>query len=224
MTFNGLFFQNSHILITKHMKSAAISQEISVLCLIPLDAGQAEICLQFNPTEISTKSGFNTQENPGANNEESGTNKVSFQGKPASTLSFSTVFDTDDSEEDVVEKHIKPLEKATQFIQKLKRPPVFKLVWGQKVHRERVFVTGVSYKLAKFLGDGTPVRAFAEISLKEVDDAKATNKAAAGAPNPTTATRLNPQQGPSGSSLLAAISDPIDDPIGAIGKIIDFFT
>jgi hypothetical protein len=48
------------------------------------------------------------------------------------------------------------------------RPPIYIFGWG-KINYMRCYVESVGYKLTMFLEDGTPVRAIASITLKEVD-------------------------------------------------------
>jgi hypothetical protein len=169
---------------------------ISTAALIPVDgSGKPRIDFVFNPAEIQLSDKNETQENPGANNEATGRPKVSFAEKKATTLKFGNLyFDTYESGEDVIAKHIQPFKEAMTFVPEFRRPPVYEFVWGNQRYFRRCFVEELSYKLTMFLPDGTPVRAVLDVSLKEADEPQAGNRASLGAPNPNQATRADPTQ------------------------------
>jgi hypothetical protein len=192
------------------MKSSALSQEFAVFTLIALDPGKKDILFQFAPPEIGKELNIGTQENSGSNDPESGRPKVSFKSKEATKLSFSTVFDTLEENVSVYDKYIKDIEDGTTFIPIMKRPGIYRCTYGETL-LARCFITKASYKFTMFHPDGTPARAVVNIDLKEADEPTAANKAGAGAPNPGTAARTNPQQGSSSTSLISSILYDIGD-------------
>jgi len=140
----------------------------------------SDIVFMYNPKELSLKEAVETSDNPGARSQRSGRPKVSFSNLPAKTITISNIlFDTFETKENVVEIYIKKFQAATRFINGLQRPPVYCLTWGKEEYLEYCFVESVSYKLTKFLQDGTPVRAIIDtLTLKETekpnDDASST--------------------------------------------------
>lgn len=59
-------------------------------------------------------------------------------------------------------------EKVGQQALKLRRPPVYYFIWGEKNYL-RCMIENLNYKLTMFLPNGTPVRAMVDLDLKEVD-------------------------------------------------------
>lgn len=160
------------------------------ITLIPEDGGKPTINFMFNPSELKLEESNQPQDNPGANNLESGQPKVSFATKKSSILTMKEViFDTYEEGKDVIQEYINPFKEGMTFIEKMKRPPVYRVVWGNQQYMRRCFIQNLSYKLTKFLPDGTPVRAVVDISLKEAEDIKVTNLVAAGVPIPTSIQR-----------------------------------
>jgi Contractile injection system tube protein len=191
------------------MKSSALSQQYKVVGLLSLD-GKKDIFLQFAPAEFEGKYQVDTQENSGSNDPQSGRPKVSFKGKAAGTHSLSTVFDTyEEDSVSVYEKYLKDIEDATTFIPAMKRPGIYRYTGEPAV--ARCFITDFSYKITMYHPDGTPARAVVNLTLKEADEPTAANKTNAGAPNPGTAARTNPQQGSSSTSLISSILYDIGD-------------
>jgi Contractile injection system tube protein len=187
-------------------KSKFATAELSTASLVPVDSpGKPTINFLFNPAELSFQDKIDTQENPGANNEQTGRPKVSFAAKKASTLAISNVvFDTYEDGRDVIATYIQPFKEATTFIEEMRRPPVYEFMWGNRQYFRKCFVENLSYKLTMFLPDGTPVRAVVDVSLKEADEPKASDATSKGSPNPSQDDRTNPSQG---FSLFGAISD-----------------
>jgi Contractile injection system tube protein len=193
------------------MNSSILSQGFAVATLIALDAGKKDIIFQFAPPETEREHSVGTQENSGSNDPQSGRPKVSFKSKEASVLSFSTIFDTfEEDSVSVYDRYLKDIEDATTFIPSMKRPGVYRYAYKDTI-LSRCFVTKFSYKFTMFHQDGTPARAVVNLSLKEADEPTAANKAGAGAPNPGTAARTNPQQGSSSTSLISSILYDIGD-------------
>jgi hypothetical protein len=173
------------------------SSELSTASLVPVDSpGKPTINFLFNPDQLSFQDKIDTQENPGANNEQTGRPKVSFAAKKASTLGISNVvFDTYEDGRDVVATYIQPFKEATTFIESMRRPPVYEFMWGNRQYFRKCFVENLSYKLTMFLPDGTPVRAVVDVSLKEADEPKASDATSKGSPDPTQDDRANSSQG-----------------------------
>jgi hypothetical protein len=182
--------------------------ELSTASLVPVESpGKPTINFLFNPAELSFQDKVDTQENPGANNEQTGRPKVSFSAKKASTLGINNiVFDTYEDGRDVIDTYIKPFKEATTFIESMRRPAIYEFRWGNRQYFRKCFLENLSYKLTMFLPDGTPVRAVVDVALKEADEPKAQDATASGAPNPSQDDRANQSQG-SGFSLFDSITD-----------------
>jgi Contractile injection system tube protein len=180
--------------------------ELSTASLVPVDSpGKPTINFLFNPAELGFQDKVDTQENPGANNEQTGRPKVSFAAKKASTLAINNVvFDTYEDGRDVIETYIQPFKEATTFIEEIRRPPVYEFMWGNRRYFRKCFVENLSYKLTMFLPDGTPVRAVVDVSLKEADEPKASDATSKGAPDPSQGDRTN---SPQGFSLFGSLFD-----------------
>jgi hypothetical protein len=63
---------------------------------------------------------------------------------------------------------INQLLSTLKFAENKKQPPIYVFAWG-KINFIRCYVESVDYQLLLFLPDGTPMRAKASITLKEVD-------------------------------------------------------
>lgn len=164
--------------------------------LIPVDSpGKPTINFMFNPDQLSFQDKVDTQENPGANNEQTGRPKVSFSEKKATTLAISNIVIDRYESGDSVMKEIQDLKEATTFIEKMRRPPVYEFRWGNQQYFRKCFVQNLSYKLTMFLPDGTPVRAVIDLSLKEADEPRPSDATSKGAPNPSQGDRANNTQG-----------------------------
>lgn len=139
--------------------------------LIP-DDNVPTIQFMFNPTELTFDMTMEIADNPGSRDEESGKSKTSFSNINPVTLTISNiVFDTYESNKNVVTEYIEALEKAVQFAPGTQHPPIYSFVWGNKVFLRRCFLEQLNYKLTMFLPDGTPVRAHIDsLTLKEADE------------------------------------------------------
>lgn len=147
--------------------------------LMALDPGKPTINFMFNPSELTMEEKNEPQDNPGANNLDTGRPKVSFATKKSSKISMSgVIFDTFEDGNDVMVKYINAFKEGMTFIKAMKRPPVYRFVWGNQQHMARCFIENFTYKLTKFLPDGTPVRALVDISLREVEGQDVANLAA----------------------------------------------
>lgn len=148
--------------------------------------GGEDIHFMFNPKELSFKNSVSTADNPGARSQRSGRPKVSFSNIPPKIITISNIlFDTFETGEDVIERYIKPLEKATQFINGKQRPPVYCFLWGRQ-YLEYCFIEQLSYKLTMFSKTGIPVRGVIEnLTLKETErPSDDRSSAPASQPNP----------------------------------------
>ena len=127
----------------------------------------------FNPSELSFEYSNTWREEEGARTDK-GLPKVSFASPNASQITISNIlFDTYEQGTDVLE-YINKFKKALDFAEKGsakgKRPPIFIFIWGQNKYLQ-CFIDRLSYKLTRFLPDGTPVQAqIDQLTLKEVDE------------------------------------------------------
>lgn len=145
-----------------------------------------DIVFMFNPAKLTFSKNLTTIDNAGARSARSGRPRVAFGNMQPKTLTLSQLyFDTYETGEDVVKKHIQPFIEATKFLEDSKltkvlkkvagnqpyqRPPAFSFVWGKNVYFDYCFVEQLNYELIKFLPDGTPVRAIVtSLTLKETD-------------------------------------------------------
>ena len=91
-----------------------------------------------------------------------------FSGGQEATLSLDLFFDTTDTGADVRSVTDK-LMKLTLKHAKDKQPPLCRFVWG-KLTSFLAYVPSVSVSFTMFLGNGTPVRAEAKLTLKQYKD------------------------------------------------------
>lgn len=135
--------------------------------------GKDDIEFMYNPTEISFTRSVKWEAERG----QRGTTllpKVNFSGvEPYKITLKQLLFDTYEKKESVM-KYIEIIKKGVETIGSSldKRPPVYILLWGDKLWGEKDFhcvITSLTYTLNMFLTDGTPVRALVDISLQEVD-------------------------------------------------------
>lgn len=135
-----------------------------------LDGKNYDFEFMYNPTSISISRKVNVSENDGARTEDKGIPKVSFAHPKATTISIKDIiFDTYEEKGDRnVGNKLHKLTKTLKFIKGKQRPPIYIFSWGT-INYLRCYVESLDYQLTLFLPDGTPVRAKASISLKEVD-------------------------------------------------------
>ena len=135
-----------------------------------LDGDNYSFTFLYNPTSISINRKVKVESNNGARTEDKGIPKVSFAHPEATTISIKDIiFDTyEDNGDRNVGNKLQELTRTVKFIEAKKRPPVYVFAWGN-INYLRCYVESVDYQLTLFLTDGTPVRAKASISLKEVD-------------------------------------------------------
>ena len=126
----------------------------------------------FNPNELVFQRSIQVNASKGARTK-TGLPKVSFAYPEPYTLTISNiVFDTYEDGSNVMDKYINKLKKSVEFATKGsgkdKRPPIYIFTWGQQQYI-RCFVQQLTYRLTRFLRDGTPVQARVDLTLKEVD-------------------------------------------------------
>ena len=136
------------------------------------DGGSLEF--QFNPAEYSVKKSatWNTPQRSMAT--KSGP-KPNFVGSNPQTVGLQIFFDDWESQDDAVAKDIQMLltwcsPTRDSISNKRPQPPVLHFTWGSNAHLmdHKFYLESVSVKYTMFKPDGTPVRATADISLKEV--------------------------------------------------------
>jgi Contractile injection system tube protein len=150
--------------------------EISVITLHPLDSGVPVIQFQMNPTSMKRIGRFQADPNLGANNRDSGAPRLSFAKKDPNKIRFRSIIDNLESGRNV-EIDLKPFHKAIEFIEELRRPPVYRCIWGEQLHLNRCFVNHFDYDLTMTGRNGVPLRAEIELELTEADDPNAQNQA-----------------------------------------------
>lgn len=140
--------------------------------LVPVNRSEGEeLVFMFNPKELSFETTVKTADNPGARSEKSGRPKVSFSDIPPKKLVIKDIwFDTYESGKDVIDAHLRGFIAAVTFAKdKKERPPLYRFLWKHP-YIDSCFIEQLSYKLTKFLPDGTPVRAVIEtLALKETE-------------------------------------------------------
>ncbi|MEO1592365.1 MAG: hypothetical protein AAFU71_13905 [Cyanobacteria bacterium J06632_22] len=131
--------------------------------------GGNNIEFMFNPTELSFSRSMQLNSCDGARTDD-GLPKVSFGSPEAYSLTLSgLIFDTYESGENVIEKHIDKFREAVEFLDGKERPPMYIFAWGTQQYI-RCFVQSLTYKLTMFLPDGTPVRASVDVTLQEIGE------------------------------------------------------
>lgn len=138
------------------------------LRLESIDGDQYTIELMFNPTQLDFKLKTALTEDQGARTEQEGIPKVSFAYPNAVIVNIKDMIYDTYEDGSGVKDYIDRLTKATKFIESKKRPPIYMLTWGQNKFL-LCFVENLNYQLVMFKPDGTPVRAKASVTLKQVD-------------------------------------------------------
>lgn len=168
------------------------------LRLESIDGDQYSIDLMFNPTELDFQLKTALTEDQGARTEEEGIPKVNFAYPNAVVVNIKDmIYDTYETGRGVKE-YIDRLTKATKFIDSIQRPPIYMLTWGQNKFL-LCFVENLKYQLTMFKPDGTPVRAKASVTLKQVDPEEVINSGGGLDANRETYDRFNPDGEWSGS-------------------------
>jgi nucleoid-associated protein YgaU len=130
-------------------------------------------CL-FNPSEltVSKSNSWNAGQSKGRNAPE-----LRFQGGQSATLSLNLTFDTTREGTDVTEYTTKLLDlmksdpslPGADRARNSARPPWVEFHWG-KLHSFRAIIEKLQLKFTYFASDGTPLRAKADLSLKQWKD------------------------------------------------------
>ncbi|WP_013322020.1 hypothetical protein [Gloeothece verrucosa] len=137
--------------------------------LYSLDGDDYTFQFMFNPNEISINRKADVTQNRGARTDQEGIPKVSFAHPNATTITINNIiFDVYENQERDLGKNLEKLTKTVKFVQGKDRPPIYMFRWGN-VNYLRCYVESVNYQLTLFLPDGSPVRAKASITLKEID-------------------------------------------------------
>jgi hypothetical protein len=138
------------------------------------DDGGKRLDFKFNPTEYSVKKSGSWNA-PGRSMGTKGGAKPNYLGSNPQSVSLQIFFDDWESGKDDVVKGVEQLlDWCTPSKDSLNKehpqPPVLKLFWGSNQHLQdhKFYLESVSAKYIMFKSDGTPVRATADISLKEV--------------------------------------------------------
>ena len=143
--------------------------EKAKLIVYDADGGDArDIEFMFNPQSLSFTRKSKWESDSGNRGYEL-LPKVNFAGVEPYTFTLSKlIFDTYETKESVMTKHIDNIKKGVTAPSDVhKRPPVYFLTWGNEYFH--CVMTSLTYTLTMFLSDGTPVRALVDISLQEVD-------------------------------------------------------
>jgi nucleoid-associated protein YgaU len=130
-------------------------------------------CL-FNPSEltISKSNTWNASEKKGGNAPE-----LRFQGGQSGTLTLTLTLDTTDTGTDVTEHtnklldllKVDPALAGSDRQRNKARPPWVEFHWG-KLHSFKAIVERLQLKFTYFASDGMPLRAKADLSLKQWKD------------------------------------------------------
>lgn len=132
--------------------------------------GGTDIEFMYNPNLLTFNRSISLEQSPGARTEQ-GMNKTSFKHPNPYTLTISNILiDTDESGGNALD-YIKKFQGTVEFqvtVNGMRRPPLYLFTWGGNSYL-RCFVKTLNYKLTKFRPDGTPVRAFVDLTLEEID-------------------------------------------------------
>lgn len=132
------------------------------------DSDARDIEFMFNPQEISFSRSVGWRSDRG-NRGTTLLPKVNFAGlDPYEFTLQNLLFDTYEQKTSVMNKYIDNIKQGvTARAKPHARPPVYIFTWSERYFH--CVLTNLTYRLAMFLEDGTPVRAFVDIALREVD-------------------------------------------------------
>lgn len=137
--------------------------------LVSLEKGK-DIQFMFNPNQLDFSRSISLEQSPGARTQE-GMNKTSFKHPNPYTLTISNILlETYETNKSVI-PYVDEFKKTVEFgVEKngVRRPPLYLFTWGDQKYL-KCFVKSLKYKLTHFLPDGTPVRAFVDLTLEEID-------------------------------------------------------
>jgi hypothetical protein len=154
-------------------QSTSGTLEKAILIHQPQDNSK-NIEFMFNPKELVFEHSMEFNESQGARTEQ-GYPKISFAYRHACTLRISNIiFDTYEQGESIL-GYLRNLIQSVYFADsgsaKNKRPPLYVFAWGNQQYFT-CFVENLTYRLSRFLADGTPVQAVVDLTLKKVDEAQ----------------------------------------------------
>ena len=139
-------------------------------------SGGSDIEFMFNPTELSFTRNLKLNCPDGARTDD-GLPKITFGAPEAMSLNLNgLIFDTYESGENILDKHIQKLCEAVEFVDGKERPPMYIFAWGKQDYL-RCFVQSLTYRLTMFLPDGTPVRASVDLTLQQIGETTSSGKA-----------------------------------------------
>lgn len=146
------------------------------------DGGGSHLKFRFNPTEYSVKKSGSWHTPTRSMGTKAGA-KPNYLGSNPQTLTLQIFFDAwesgDSSVIHGVEKLLDWCTPSSGSVNDEKpQPPVLRLFWGSNQHLSdhKFYMESVSAKYTMFKSDGTPLRATADITLKEVpSDPEGTN-------------------------------------------------
>ncbi|MDZ4877431.1 MAG: hypothetical protein CLLPBCKN_006866 [Chroococcidiopsis cubana SAG 39.79] len=134
------------------------------------DSGGGDIAFMYNPTELS----FTRTASWAYDLGHRGSNllpKVNFSGVQPYRLTLRHVpYDTYEKKTSVME-YINKIKKGMSASADLLRPPVYTFEWGETKYSDYV-IEDLAYTITMVLPNGTPVRAWVDITLLEVDSPK----------------------------------------------------
>ena len=133
--------------------------------------GGNDIEFMFNPNTLSFSRSISLEQSAGARTEQEGINKTSFKHPNPYTLNISNILiDTYETGQSALD-YVNNFKQAVEFgVEKngVKRPPLYLFMWGDQNYL-KCFVKSLKYKLTQFKPNGTPVRAFIDLTLEQID-------------------------------------------------------
>lgn len=160
-----------------------------------VETGETITCL-FNPTELalSRSTDWRGGARPGR-----GAPTLAFAGTPGGTLQFEVFFDTTDTGLPVTEHTARlvalmdtdPRVPGSDEQSGYVRPPTVVFHWGD-LHSFRAVLTGLDVRFTYFSGTGVPLRARAQVQLRQYEqsDAFGPQNPTSGTPHPHTVHRV----------------------------------
>lgn len=128
------------------------------------------IQFMFNPSELDFSRSISLEQSAGARTE-TGMNKTSFKHPNPYTLTISNILIENYENGAGISDKIQEFKKSVEFeveINGVKRPPLYIFTWGNQTYL-KCFVKTLKYKITLFKPDGTPIRAFVDLTLEEID-------------------------------------------------------
>jgi len=149
--------------------------------------GSAKLEFKFNPSEYSVKKSAQWQQPQRSMHTEAGA-APEFVGSSPQTVSLQIFFDEwEESVGDVSKEVDKLFDWCTPtertISRKIPPPPLLRFIWGSNLHlaERKFYLESVSAKYTMFGRAGNPLRATADISLKEAPDPAAKQNPTSGA-------------------------------------------